>query len=884
MFHTVQYIQKIKRNGVLKAIFLISVMLGSLFIPANAQTTSEFGYKLLPEKLLENTFGDLQVYVISNEKMVPTTISDLKVISSDTDVIQILEVEKDSDSYIKNIKIKAIEPGITTIALAAPGFSSKEITVEVFNNNNHPTQILMKVTPEEFAVDGQKYGFVGVELTTTGGLPVLASEDVVVKIETPNTDVIKLQDSEIIIQEGEYFAITEFEISGSGDAIIFAETEGMKKISQMVKVLEPEGPLEIQLTVIPDTFNSYNAAKGYAILQLVDSQGVPVVAEEDIFLKLDVDNPDVAQNTSTDFDEVLFDKERLVIKKGEYSAYTKFSPRPNLGDFTAADSQIFEMFVSVDNYLARGDSFTVLHESDIGGLEGEGPSVTEVVPFLTTGKEEIIGVTYFETSQEVSKRVGSTSERELVTITGFPVTASSDYELNISSSEENSVNPINSIMPKGDNSIILFGETGTVVPETDIEIYVTDNDGIKTVTALPNGPIEEDISLVIDSLIPMILVGEKFPLVGYLLEDEETDDEDTVTTTTDEDDEEDKDPRFGPTLFIENGFLTFEANEFINTESISVSKNQEFALTYPMIEEVGNTELIGQIGEFDATLDLTSHTTDPTQLYLGYIDNILITEGNLATVQLLDSVGNPVYAKKDTTIQLVSNDQFILQTPNEIIIKEGEYFNTFELNTFSKGTVEVAVLSEDLPLAKYDVNVIDLTPVLTLELGGTKNWNELVIAKLTMSIPEIETSLSGFDVVWTVDGGEIEHIDEVTNNQGVALLNVRANDKEQVTITATVTGHGLGESTASKTAEILNFPIGGSNVPVETVEESSPVMDFDFDFTLIALIVIPIAIAAVLLFLKRTDRLDLITEKIPIENIGDGIEGIKEKISDIKDR
>jgi hypothetical protein len=358
-------------------------MMGSLFIPANAQTTSEFGYKLLPEKLLENTLGDLQVYVISNEKMVPKAITDLKVISSDTDVIQILEVEEDTEKYIKNIKIKAIEPGVTTIALAAPGFSSKEITVEVFNNNNHPTQILMKVTPEEFAVDGQKQGFVGIELTTTGGLPVLANEDVIVRVETPNRDVIKLENSEIVIKEGEYFAITEFEITGSGDAIIFAETEGMKKVSQIVSVLEPEGPLEIQLTVIPDSFNSYNAAKGYAIVQLVDSLGIPVVAEEDILLKLDVDNPDVSQNTSSDFDEVLFNEDRLVIKKGEYSTFTKFSPRPNLGDFTSEDSQTFQMFVSVDNYISRGDSFTVFHESDIGGLEGEGPSVTKVVPFLT---------------------------------------------------------------------------------------------------------------------------------------------------------------------------------------------------------------------------------------------------------------------------------------------------------------------------------------------------------------------------------------------------------------------------------------------------------------------------------------------------------------------
>jgi len=742
----------------------------------------------------------------------------------------------------------------------------------------------MKVTPEEFAVDGQKYGFIGVELTTTGGLPVLANEDVIVKIETPNTDVIKLQDPEITIKKGEYFTITEFEISGSGDAIIFAETEGMKKISKMVKILEPEGPLEIQLTVIPDTFNSYNAAKGYAILQLVDSLGVPVVAEEDISLRLDVDNPDAAQNTSSDFDEVLFDKERLVIKKGEYSAFTKFSPRPNLGDFTSEDQQIFQMFVSVDDYLARGATFTILHEGDIGGLEGEGPSVTEVVPFLTTGKKEIIGVTYFETFQTISKRVGESSQREMVTINGLPVTASSDFELNISSSEENSINPINSIMPKGDNSIIIFGETGTVVPETDIEIYVTDNEGIKTITADPNGPIEENINLVIESLIPMILVGEKFPLVGYLLE-EEDEDEETVTINTD-DEEDEKDPRSGPTLFIENGFLTFEANEFVDVESINVNKNQEFALTYPMIEEVGNTELIGQIGEFSGSMGLTSHTTDPTQLYLGYIDNILITDGNLATVQLLDSVGNPVYAKKDTTIQLVSNNQSILKTPDQIMIKEGEYFNTFELETLAEGNVELAILSEDLPLSKHDVTIIDLTPVLALTLEGGLNWNERIEAKLSVTIPEIETSLSGFQVDWTTEGGEVKSMEEVTDSEGLAILNIIANDKETVTISATVSGNGLDSATAEKTVQIKNIPSVIESPEIESVEEQSPLVGLDVDGTLIGLIIVPIIIVAALIFLKRTDRLELITEKIPIGDldIGDRIEGIKEKISDIKNR
>ncbi|MFB5625105.1 MAG: hypothetical protein ACE5RP_09400, partial [Nitrosopumilus sp.] len=254
------------------------------------------------------------------------------------------------------------------------------------------------------------------------------------------------------------------------------------------------------------------------------------------------------------------------------------------------------------------------------------------------------------------------------------------------------------------------------------------------------------------------------------------------------------------------GILTFSANEYVTIESSNVDKNQEYVLTYPTSEDVGTYTLDGQIGQFSGSVDITSHTTDPTKIHLGYINNILITDDNLATIQLLDSVGNPVYAKKDTIIEVVSNNESILKTPNQILIKEGEYFKTFELETLSEGTVELAILSKNLPLSKYNVNVIDLTPVLSLNLIGEMNWNERIEAKLSVTIPQIESSLSGFDVEWTTDGGEVKSMEEVTNSDGIAILNIIANDKEQVTISAKVSGKGLDSATASKTAQIKNIP------------------------------------------------------------------------------
>ncbi len=851
----------------MKAIFLILGIISTIIVvPAHAQITSEFGYHLHPEKLLENTEGTLQIFVTSNEMMVPKQIEGLKVVSSDNSIIQNLSVEESNNKFIKNVVIMAKKPGIVTIALAAPGFSSKEISLQIFNNNNHPTQILMKITPEEFPIGGPKYGHIALEMATTDGLPTFASEDITIHLDTPNEDIIKLKNSEVIIPSGEYYTITVFEIRGFGDAIIFAETEGMKKISSIVNVLEASRPLQLQLYVFPEKFSSFTGTGGYAIVQLLDNEGEPVIAGEDIHFKLGVENPDISINTSADFQEVYFDEELLVIEKGSYSAFTKFTPRPNIEDSTAEIEQTFNMFISAENILTKGDTFSISHD-ELGALEGNGPSVTKVLPFLTTGKQEIIAVTYYETDIEVSRQTGlssagqSTPAREFVTVT-VPVQAKNDHKVMFSSSELDTVNPIDPMMKKGENIVIVFGETGKIVPEDSMSFYITDNEGVKTVQGEPIGPVKEDIELIVEPLVPMILAENQFLALAYMKDGEGGE----------------EDPRLGITQFIEDAILTFSANEFIESDSVTIKQNQPYALMNMMSNDVGTTTLSYQMSGFDGTTEIVSHTTDPSEIYLTFQKNTLANSKTLATVQLLDSIGNPVYAKKDIEIIVVSNNEQILKTAQELTIKTGNYFTTFELETFNEGQIELALLSEDFALTKYNINVVEIIPVLSLDLIGGMNWNERIEAKLSVTIPEISTALDGFNLEWKVDGGEVLQFDEVTNSNGIATLNVIANEKERVIISVTVSGNGLSPSSLSKTAEILNIP---TDAPV--VKEST----FPTDTNTMIFIIIPVAIGAVLFYLKRIDKLDMITEKIPIMeklNMGDRIEEIKEKVSDIRNR
>ncbi|MCV0411576.1 hypothetical protein [Nitrosarchaeum sp.] len=856
----------------MKVIFLgLLVMCGVVVFPAYAQSTAQFGYQLHPEKLLENTEGTLQIFVTSNDMMIPRTVDNLKVISSDNSVIQIISVQENNIGYTKNVQIKAIKPGIANIALAAPGFTSKEITLEVFNNNNYPTQILMKVTPNDFPIDGPRFGYVSVELATTSGLPTVATEDIMIKIETPNNDIINIRNSEMVIKKGEYFAVSEFDIENSGDAIIFASADNMKKISQFIHVRKATDPLQVQLFVIPERYNSFSGGKGYAIVQLLDGSGFPVIAEEDIALKLGVENPDVSMNTSHDFEEIQFSSKELVIKKGEYSAYTTFTPRPNLGKFIDTNEQTLNMYVSTNNYLTKGSSIVITHD-DVGSLEGEGPSVTTVLPFLTTGKKEIIAVTYFETDIEVSRKTGSstlgTSERELVSVT-VPVMAKKDYEINFASSKSNTVNPINPIMKKGQNAVLVFGNTGTVSSKVPISFYVTDTSGVKSLTANSIGPISDDLTLIVEPIVPKILAEHEFPVLAYLLESEEVE-EGTTTSTIDE--EEDEDGRIGVTTFIEDAVLTLSANNFVDAEPQIIKKNQPYVLFDLKSKEIGTTSLSFQAGQFGGTMSMTSTTTDPANIHMSFAKNLLTNTESLATIQLLDSVGNPVYAKKDVLIKIVSNNESVLKIPENVIIKKGEYFSTIKLESKNEGLIEVALLSEDLPLSKYELNIVDVSPVVSIELIGGMNWNERIEAKLSVAIPQIDTALDGFNVEWTILGGEILKIENITNNNGVASAHVLANDQDSVSISATVSGNGFSSSSINTHAEILNKPLA------VTVEQKQW---YEFNESYMIIIAIPLSIVGALFVLNRIGRLDAITEKL---GIGEKFEEIKEKISNIRNR
>ncbi|MFB5622288.1 MAG: hypothetical protein ACE5Q7_05085, partial [Candidatus Nitrosomaritimum yanchengensis] len=207
----------------MKAMLLLLVLASSLVMPSTyGQEPNNLGYKIMPEKLVEGTEGIMQVYGLSKNIPIPKTIDDLIVVSSDQDVVRILELTTNQETAITTVKLQAIDAGTTTLALAAPGFESEEFPITVSGIKQGGQKLLMKTVPDTFTINGPTKGYFSVELADIDSNPILANRDTMISISTSNSEIVSLLQDKITIKEGEYFAIGEFNVEKSGEVSVYA--------------------------------------------------------------------------------------------------------------------------------------------------------------------------------------------------------------------------------------------------------------------------------------------------------------------------------------------------------------------------------------------------------------------------------------------------------------------------------------------------------------------------------------------------------------------------------------------------------------------------------------------------------------------------------------
>ena len=163
-------------------------------------------------------------------------------------------------------------------------------------------------------------------------------------------------------------------------------------------------------------------------------------------------------------------------------------------------------------------------------------------------------------------------------------------------------------------------------------------------------------------------------------------------------------------------------------------------------------------------------------------------------------------------------------------------------------------------------------PQITINSQDYVNPN--TVFDLSITVQQLGSPLSGMNVEWNIQGAEIQSMDSITDEAGIARISLLSQDPTKIDVQASVSGEMFSLSTVSKQINV-NQPLDGgtntSNKPMFGLTGLTPIF-----------IIIPVAAAAAgIVFLKKKNMLNGLSEKIRvIERINE----VKQRISHLREK
>ncbi|MDE1812656.1 MAG: Ig-like domain-containing protein [Thaumarchaeota archaeon] len=704
-----------------------------------------FGVRIMPQKLIENSDGILQVYALNGNHIYPQKIDNMVFSSTDSSIIQVIGIEK-GNGFITNIKLKTLGQGDAKIEIGAPGFVSQEIPITVYGNQNYPVKLLVQSTPTTLSINGPNMGYFTVELINNNGLPATSKNDILVNLDAADSKIAMLTDTHLLIKAGEYYGIERFEVTKVGTTEIFASANSLQPSSATVTVNQIGSPT-IHMYVYPAKINNYQASTSYAVAQLTDASGNLIPAKEDIVIPVSINDPNANLTNSSPVIQNVESNAPIIIKKGSYWGYTNIAVSAGTnGTYNVLSSTPNGYVNSVPSQIT---TFTTKFYDDKSAR-------LDILPILATGNDELIGVLHLEDNS------------------GNPIIASHDMQIEIDSSDVNSLAVDDVMLNKGSGAALVFAKVGTSIPISLSLHVVTYNDQtVNPVISLPTSN-----SLNARSLVPKISSNTDFPIAVYPT-----------------------DPSGNQVYFTNDSPLNAISNDYVSIQQSTIHKGDSIILVNSTSLKTG-TSTVNILSNNDQTsITLQSFSNLPSQVVLDYSDPILMNIKNTMVAQILDLDAKPVFAQKDIVLKLISSNKDVLTLPENITIGKGQYYTPLEITPKSIGTSQVSIFADDMPLVTYKITVDQFSPTLSIIAPDSVLPGESLIASVTAL--DHGNPLKNMSVHWNVGGATIQNSDSITNQNGTANIVLLANSNSStINLNVNATGLGYIPSHASKMVNI----------------------------------------------------------------------------------
>ncbi len=823
-------------------IWSMPAIIAAIFLFSNyayADNPGQLGMKMIPGTITQDTEGLIQVYSKTGG-----IVDNLAATSYDPSIVQITGMDQDKSHYLYLVKIKTLKSGDTKIAFAAPGFSGEEFPIDVTNNTSIASKLLIKTTPTTFGTNGPTHGYFSVETVNQNGFPTVVSSDTPIGITSSDVNIVSLKNTQVVIKKGSYFITGEFDVNQHGSAQISASSPTMQTVSSLVTVNTVNSQETLQVYVYPPAINSAKAATVYAIIQLHDSSGNPILAKEDIPVAIHVANSTGTGSVNTSGNTYYVQvNETPVIKKGSYWAQVPV-------ELTSGTVNKFDVTVSAKGYLSSISNFTSFKNAT---LYDDKSVKIDTFPILATGERELIGIAHIQD------------------VNGLYLLAPKDLHVRIDSSDLSTVSVEDVAFDLGSESAPIYAKVGNIVNPVKLHVITSTP---QTVVPIISSKNEDLITLVGEPLIPKVLSNSVFPLSLYF-----------TNQGMSAFPKSSFDVQISPTDVIQAAPLSFKNYSSIQIASETMLQYSGYhtkALPTDASIQITDATLLQDgtqtISLTGSTAYVASSTIDALSSHaksisLDFPDALVSNVHSVFSVELLDDQKFPVYADHDITVKLVSNDPSIIDLP-DVQIKKGTYYTTFNAQAKKAGSADLSILADAIPLSKFTLSVVSFTPNISIQSPDFAAPTLPFVATIT-AMNKQQAPLEGLSVNWSADGATIQKMNSTTSLDGTATATFLASNPGTIHITAKVSGGSEGDTVVTKDVTV--------NPPLSAVN-GSPQQESNKSFSIMGispiLLIIPVIAGVIgLLFFKKRDLFERITGRI---DIGDEMAAMKQKIMNLR--
>ena len=245
--------------------------------------------------------------------------------------------------------------------------------------------------------------------------------------------------------------------------------------------------------------------------------------------------------------------------------------------------------------------------------------------------------------------------------------------------------------------------------------------------------------------------------------------------------------------FPESEDVFVSPSEFVSHNSEFVHQGDGPVLLEMFSIKDGEETLLVQSGMISDKMNVQTHQVLSSKLLMDIPDRIFSGVNTQIIFQLLDSRDNPIFAHDDIVIDAISDNESIVHFDDVIKIKRGNSFSIVEIESKNLGAVEVSLLSKGFPLEKQQLMIDKFEPVVTFDAPSIVNASQIFDATILVTFDD--KPLGDVPVSWNVLNGVVQGEDSKTGPDGKAKIVLLAIEKN-IQINAQVTSEFLPSSSA----------------------------------------------------------------------------------------